>query len=91
MSTTQAAFLSLLSLGVAALLTGVMLTRFHWRSDIPPYGRRTRLLNVMLHPEAYATNAPLGAIRGLNIAGALLLGGAAVVVAYELLQTMLRL
>lgn len=91
MSATEAAFVSLLFLGILALVAGVTLTRLHWRQEIPPYGRRIRFLDVTLHPEAYVReDAPLRAIRRLNLTGALLLAGAAVVVAYELVQTMLR-
>jgi len=86
MSVTEAAFLILLLSGIAVLLAGLMLTRLYWRPDIPPYGRRTRFLDVTLHPADYVTNAPLRAIRNLNLAGALLLAGAAGVVVYELLQ-----
>jgi hypothetical protein len=89
MSTIEAAFFSLLFPGIAALLAGVLLTRLHWRSDIPPYGRGTRFVDVTRHPEKYVTDAPLDAIRRLNLLGALLLAGAAVVVAYQILQVTL--
>ena len=62
------------------------MTRLHWRPDIPPYSRRTHALHVMLHPEEYVKDAPLRAIRSLNLAGGLLLAGAAGVVAYGILQ-----
>jgi proline iminopeptidase len=81
---TEVAFLSLLFSGILALLAGMLVTRLHWRPDLPPYGRRTRYLDVTLHPEAYVTAAPLRAIRALNIAGVLLLMGALGVVANEL-------
>ena len=90
MSTTEAAFLGLLLSGILALVAGVMVTRLHWHPDIPPYGRRTRFLDVTLHPEGYVKDAPLRAIRSLNLTGAVLLAGAAGVVAYEILQTMQR-
>src|SRR5262245_11028836 len=83
---TEAAFLGLLFSGITALVAGVGLTRLHWRSDIPPYGRRTRSLQVMLYPGRYATDAPLRAVRTLNVAGFLLLAGAAGIVAYDLLR-----
>jgi len=86
----QGAFLGLLFSGILALLAGAMLTRLHWRPDTPPYGRSTRLLDVALHPETYARDAPLRTIRSLNLTGALLLAGAAGVVAYELLHAILR-
>ena len=81
---TEVAFLGLLFSGILALLAGMLVTRLHWRPDIPPYGRRTRFLHVTLHPEAYVTAAPLRAIRALNIAGVLLLMGAMGVVVYEI-------
>ena len=87
---TDAAFLGLLLPGIITLVAGVGLTRLHWRPDIPPYGHRTRSLQVMLHPGRYVTDAPLRAIRTLNIAGSLLLAGAASIVTYDLLQAVLR-
>ena len=89
--TTQAFFFALLFPGLFALLAGMMLTRFHWRPDIPPYGRDTSFVDVTLHPEKYAVDAPLRAIRILNAAGAVLLAGAVVVVAYEIVRTSLAL
>jgi hypothetical protein len=87
---TEAAFLGLLFSGILALLVGLLLTRLHWRPDMPPYGRRTRILHVTLHPEAYVRDAPLPVIRGLNLAGALLLAGAAGVTLYEIVRSILR-
>jgi hypothetical protein len=86
---SEAAFLSLLFSGISALVAGVGLTRLHWRSDIPPYDRRTRSLQVMLHPERYVKDAPLRVIRSLNVAGSLLIAGAAAIVASDLLRTVL--
>jgi hypothetical protein len=88
-TTTEVAFLSLLFSGLLALLAGMMLTRLHWRPDIPPYGRRTRFVDVTLHPERYVTHAPLRAIRNLTVIGAFLLACAVAVVAYEILQVVL--
>jgi hypothetical protein len=89
MSTTEAAFLSLLFSGIAGLLAGVLLTRVHWRPEIPPYGRGTRVFDVTLHPEKYVKDAPLRTIRSLNLVGAILLAAAAGAVAYELLRAIL--
>lgn len=86
---TETAFLGLLLSGLTALLAGVGLTRLYWRPDIPAYGRRTRSLHVMLHPERYVRHAPLRAIRALNVAGSLLLAGAAGIVAYDILRAVL--
>ena len=89
MSTTETSFLGLLFSGTLALLAGMFLTRLHWRPDIPPYGRQTRFLDVTLHPDRYVKDAPLGAIRGLTVVGALLLACAAGLVAYEVLRVTL--
>jgi hypothetical protein len=83
---TEAAFLILLFLGIFALLGGMLWARLNWRLDVPPYGRRTRTLDVMLHPERYAKDDSLRAIRTMNLTGALLLASAAVIVGYELLR-----
>jgi hypothetical protein len=90
MSTTEAGFLGLLFPGILALLAGMMLTRLHWRPDIPPYRRQTRFLDVTLHPERYVKDAPLGAIRSLTVIGALLLACAISVVVYEIQRVILR-
>jgi hypothetical protein len=89
MSTTEAGFLGLLFLGILALLAGMMLTRLHWRPDIPPYGRQTRFLDVALHPERYAKDAPRRAIQSLTVVGAFLLVCAVGLVAYEVLRVTL--
>jgi len=82
-------FLTLVFAGVLALLAGMILTRAYWRQDIPPYGRQTRFIDVTLHPERYANDAPFGLIRTLNTVGVLLLASAAAAVVWEVLQTML--
>jgi len=87
-STTEAAFLGLLFAGVASLVAAVVITRVHWRSDIPLYGRRTSALRVLRHPEEFVQDAPLGVIHVLNLTGVLLLAGAIALVIYEILRTM---
>ena len=89
MGTAEAAFLGLLFSGIVALLAGIILTRLHWRPDLPPYGRGTPVLHVTLHPEAYVKNGPLRAIRSFNLTGAVLLASAIGVVVYEILQVIL--
>ena len=90
MSTTEAGFLGLLFSGMFALLAGLMLTRLHWRPDIPAYGRQTRFLDVTLHPDRYVRQeAPLRAIRSLTVAGALFCASAAGLAAYEVLRATL--
>jgi hypothetical protein len=86
MITMEAAFLALVFSGVLALLASMLLTRLHWRPDIPPYSWRTRSLDVTLHPERYVKNAPLRAIRILTVIGALLVVGAAAITTYEILH-----
>jgi hypothetical protein len=66
MSATEAGFLGLLFSGILALPAGMILTRLHWRPDIPPYGRHTRFLDVTLHPDRYVNDAPLHAIQSLT-------------------------
>jgi hypothetical protein len=90
MSATEGIFLTFVLTGILALLAGLVLTRLHWRQDIPPYGRHTRLVDVTLHPERYAKDAPFGVIRSLSAIGVVLLTFAAVAVASEILRTMLR-
>ena len=70
-------------------LAGLLLTRLQWRSDIPPYGRQTRSLDVALHPDRYAKDAPLRAIQILTVVGASLLACAAGLVAYEVVRATL--
>ena len=89
MSTTESSFLGLLLSGTLALIAGMFLTRLHWRPDIPPYDRQTRVLDVTLHPDRYVKDAPLHAIRSLTVGGALLLAGAAGLVAFEVFRVTL--
>lgn len=90
MSATEAAFLVLVFTGVLALLAAMILTRLHWRQDIPPFGLRTSFLDVTLHPERYASAAPFGIIRSASAIGAVLLAGAVAVVVWEIVRTMLK-
>jgi hypothetical protein len=85
MSTTEAGFLGLLFSGIVTFLAGLLLTRRHWRPDIPPYAR-TPFLDVALHPDRYVKDAPLGAIRSLTVVGAVLLACAAGLAVYEVLR-----
>ena len=79
----QAAFLILLLLGVLALVSGVFWTRLNWRPDVAAYGRHTRSLDVLLHPERYAKDDALSVIRTFNVAGLALVAGALGILAYE--------
>lgn len=86
MNLTEAAFLILLFLGIVTLLGGLLWARQNWRIDVPPYGRQTRAIDVILHPERYAKEESLRAIRTMNVTGGLLLASAAAIVGYELLR-----
>jgi hypothetical protein len=90
MNVAQRIFLGLLFAGILLLLASLLLARVHWRTDIARYGRRTRLLQVTMHPEKYTTDAPLRAIRVLNFVGILLLAGAAALVVRELFRAGMR-
>ena len=50
----QALFLAFLSGGIGCLICGLFVTRQTWRSDIEPFGRRSRTFQIALHPERYA-------------------------------------
>jgi hypothetical protein len=61
--------------GNLLLVAGLGLTRYHWRSDIEPFGRGSPTLQIMLHPERFvATPRRLGTIRVLNWLGILCIG-----------------
>ncbi len=79
----ELAFLVQLALGTAALVGGVLRARVSWRSDVQPYGRATRLVDVLVHPERYAAEDSLRGIRILNLCGAALLAGAVCVLAWQ--------
>jgi len=77
----QAAFLTLLFLGLFAVLAGVLWTRSHWRADVGPY-REAMWLRVVLHPERFATGPGVAIVRTLNRVGlALLLVAVGIVLA----------
>jgi len=77
-------FMLLLFGGILFLVGGLFLTRLTWRTDVEPFGRRSRPFQIALHPENFATADRLREIRLLNLAGALLLGGALILVGYDL-------
>jgi hypothetical protein len=88
MNFVEAAFLGFLVSGILVLVLSLMLMRTHWRPDIPPYGKATRLLDITLHPEDYTEDAPLRAIRVLSFVGALLLASAVALLVRELVRTL---
>jgi hypothetical protein len=61
-----------------------------WRADMEPYGRRNFLFHIAMHPERFATPDRLGAIRILNLTGAILLLGALMVVGYDIFSATTR-
>ncbi|MGH8616459.1 MAG: hypothetical protein ACREUW_02120 [Burkholderiales bacterium] len=83
-----ALYLLLLIAGNLFLVGGLFITRQTWRTDVEPFGRRSRYFQIALHPERYARADRLGLIRGLNLAGALLMFGALLVVGYDIMVSM---
>ena len=77
-------FLVFFGIGLACLLGGLFLTRLTWRADVEPYGRRTRFLEVVVHPERFARGERLAIIRALTTTGALSILLALAVIAWEL-------
>jgi hypothetical protein len=76
-------FLIFLGLGIACLVGGLFVTRQTWRPDIEPFNRRSRLFQIALRPERFATPDRLPLIRVLNLIGAALIACAIGVVAYD--------
>jgi hypothetical protein len=83
-------FVLLLLGGILFLVGGLFVTRLTWRADVEPFGRRSRMLQIALHPENYANPDRLRAIRLLNLVGGLLLCGALVIIGYDLSSSLGR-
>jgi len=81
-------FLLLLSGGVLFLVAGLFVTRLTWRTDVEPFGPRSRLFQIALHPARFARAERLREIRFLNLVGGLLLLGAAAVVGHDVIASM---
>ena len=81
-------FILLLFGGILFLVGGLFVTRLTWRTDVEPFGRRSRLFQIALHPEHFAKADRLREIRILNLVGGLLLCGALVVVGYDVLSSL---
>ena len=79
-----AVFLALLLAGILCLVGGLFVTRLTWRSDIQPFGRGSRMFQIALHPDRYATPERLSTIRLLNVVGFLFITGALVTVALDI-------
>ena len=76
-----ASFLS----GDISLIASFVVSRFHWRQDVPPYNLRTHSFDVLLHPAKYVQPRALRATRALQLLGALLLLVALLAIAREAL------
>ena len=80
-------YLLLLFGGILFLVSGLFVTRLTWRPDIEPFGRRSRLFQIALHPENFARPERLREIRFLNLVGGLLLLGALFVVGHDVISS----
>ena len=80
-------FMTLLVCGILCLVCALFVTRQTWRADIEPFNRRSRLFQVALHPERFATSDRLGFIGWLNGVGFVLILCALGVVAYDVATT----
>ena len=88
MTMTVALYFLLLFGGILFLVGGLFVTRMTWRTDVEPFGRRSRLFQIALHPENFAKADRLREIRLLNlIGGAFLLFGALVVVGHDVISS----
>ena len=79
-------YLLLLIAGILFLVGGLFLTRLTWRDDIEPFGRRSRIFQIALHPGDFAKADRLREIRLLNVIGGLCLLGAVLVVGYDIVS-----
>ena len=86
---SRALFLTLIALGLLALLSGLLWTRLHWRTDVRPY-REVAWLDVVLHPERFAAGAALGLVVKVNRVGLLSFLVALGVVLVEIVRITLR-
>jgi hypothetical protein len=82
-------FILLLLGGILFLVGGLFVTRLTWRTDVEPFGRRSRLFQIALHREDFAKADRLREIRLLNLVGAVLLCGAVLVVGYDIFSSSL--
>jgi hypothetical protein len=81
-------YLLLLVGGILFLVGGLFLTRSTWRAGIEPFGRRSRLFQIALHPENFSKPDRLREIRLLNLVGGVFLLGALIVVAHDVISSM---
>jgi len=73
--------------GILCLVCALFVTRQAWRADIEPFNRRSRLFQIALHPERFATSDRLREVRWLNSSGFVLIVSALAVVAYDIATT----
>jgi len=85
-----ALWFALLLGGNLALVAGLFLTRLSWRADVEPFGRGSPLLQILFHPERFATPQWLRTIRRLNLLGGVLLCAAVGVLAYDIASVVRR-
>jgi hypothetical protein len=79
----ETAYLAALLVGIAFLVAAVGTARWNWRNDIPAFGRRTNVLDVLSHPERYAEPGRASLIRALGVVGALFVLTAAALLVYQ--------
>jgi hypothetical protein len=77
-------WLALLLAGNLLLVASLFLTRLTWRLDVEPFRRGSPVLQIMIHPERFATPHRLREIRLLNLLGGLLLVAAVCILAYDI-------
>ena len=83
-----ALWLALLLAGNLLIVAGLFLTRLTWRLDVEPFRRGSPILQIMLHPERFATSDRLREIRLLNLFGGALLGASVGILVYDIFLAM---
>jgi hypothetical protein len=83
---TQQLYLTFLFAGIASLLGGLLVTRTSWRPELIPFGRHSRILDILLHPGRYAQSKSLPLIRMLNWIGMVLVAIAVGFVVYDIIR-----
>ena len=81
-------WLALLLAGNLLLVAGLFLTRLTWRLDVEPFRRGSPILQIMLHPQRFATPDRLREIRLLNLFGCALLGASVGILVYDIFSAM---
>jgi len=79
-------WLALLLAGNFLLVAGLFLTRLTWRLDVEPFHRGSPILQILIHPDKFATPDRLSEIRLLNLFGGVLLGASVGILAYDILS-----